>query len=328
MNQQAMSVTPLPVTLDDIREAAEQIAQHAHRTPVMSSRLVDEWLGCRAVFKCENLQRTGAFKFRGACHAVMSLSDTEAACGVVTHSSGNHGAALAEAARIRRIPAYVVMPETAPSVKRAAVEGYGAQVTECSPTLEAREQTAARVINETGASFIHPFDDLRIIAGQATAAVELHDEVAELDVIVCPVGGGGLASGTALATRFLSPDTEVVLGEPEAVDDAFQSLKQGRFVPADDSPTIADGLKTSLGEHTYPILRDHVSRIVTVTEDEIIEAMRFLWTRMKLTIEPSSAVAVAAIRRESERFDGQSVGIIISGGNVDLDHLPWIEQPA
>ncbi len=318
-----MAVTQFPVSLDDIRIAAKRIAPFAHRTPVLSSRLVDEWLGCRAVFKCENLQRTGAFKFRGACNAVMSLSDAEAARGVVTHSSGNHGAALAEAARIRGIPAFVVMPVTAPTVKRAAVEGYGARVTECSPTLEARERTAARVIDETGATLIHPFDDLRIITGQATAAIELHEEISDLDVIVCPVGGGGLASGTALATHLRSPQCEVVLGEPSAVDDAFRSLQEGRFIPGDNSPTIADGLKTSLGQHTYPILRDHVARIVTVSEDEIIEAMRFLWTRMKLIVEPSSAVAVAAVRKDRDRFAGQHVGIILSGGNVDLDHLPW-----
>ncbi|MCA9112196.1 MAG: pyridoxal-phosphate dependent enzyme, partial [Planctomycetaceae bacterium] len=261
-----MPDTPFSVTLDDIHDAVSRMAQHVHRTPVMSSRLVDEWLGCRAVFKCENLQRTGAFKFRGACNAVMSLTDSEAAHGVVTHSSGNHGAALAEAARIRGIPAYVVMPSTAPSVKRQAVEGYGGRVTECAPTLEAREQTAVSVIEETGATLIHPFDDLRIIAGQATAAVELYEEVGKLDAIVCPVGGGGLASGTALATHFLSPDTEVLLGEPEAVNDAYQSLMQGRLIPVGHTPTIADGLKTSLGEHTYPIIRDYVSRIVTVSE--------------------------------------------------------------
>ncbi len=258
----------------------------------------------------------------------MSLSNAEAARGVVTHSSGNHGAALAEAARIRGIPAFVVMPSTAPPIKRAAVEGYGARVTECRPTLEAREQAAARVIDETGATLIHPFDDLRIIAGQATAALELHEEIGDLNTIVCPVGGGGLASGTSLATHFLAPQCDVVLGEPSAVDDAFRSLQQGRFVPGDDSPTIADGLKTSLGTHTYPIIRDHVARIVTVSEEEIIEAMRFLWTRTKLIIEPSSAVALAAVCKDRDRLAGQHIGIILSGGNVDLDHLPWIKNPA
>lgn len=316
-------MSPSPVSLADIRRAAARIEPYAHRTPVMSSRQVDAWLGCRAVFKCENLQKTGAFKFRGACNAVMSLSDAEAARGVVTHSSGNHGAALAAAAGLRGITAHVVMPRTAPSVKRAAVEGYGANVIECEPTLAAREETTALVMDETGATLIHPFDDLRVITGQATAALELLEEVGELDTIVCPVGGGGLSSGTALATHFLSPSTEVVLGEPQAVDDAYRSFQAGHFIPADDTPTIADGLKTSLGEHTYPIIRDYVSRIVTVSEDEIIEAMRFIWTRMKLIIEPSSAVAVAAVRKDRNRLSAQQVGIIISGGNVDLDHLPW-----
>lgn len=293
----------------------------------MSSRQVDAWLGCRAVFKCENLQRTGAFKFRGACNAVRSLNDAEAACGVVTHSSGNHGAALAAAAGLRGITAHVVMPRTAPSVKRAAVEGYGANVIECEPTLAAREATTGRVMDETGATLIHPFDDLRIITGQATVALELLNEVGELDTIVCPVGGGGLAAGTALATLFVSPSTKVVLGEPQTVDDAYRSFQAGHIITADDSPTIADGLKTSLGEHTFPIIRDHVSRIVTVSEDEIIGAMRFIWTRMKLIIEPSSAVAVAAVHKDRDRLSGQQVGIIISGGNVDLDHLPWINHP-
>ncbi|MGD9854785.1 MAG: pyridoxal-phosphate dependent enzyme [Planctomycetaceae bacterium] len=313
-----------PLTLDDIRAAAARIAPFAHRTPVLTSRRVNDWLGSSAFFKCENLQRTGAFKFRGACNAVMSLSDEEARRGVVTHSSGNHGAALAEAARLRGIPAYVVMPSNAPPVKRAAVEEYGASVTECVPTLTAREETAARIIAETGAALVHPYDDLRTIAGQATAALELHEEVSGLDVIVTPVGGGGLAAGTALATRFLATRCRTILGEPRAVDDAWRSLQQGRIVPVENAATIADGLKTSLGERTFPILCEHVEQIVTVSEAEIVEAMRLVWTRMKVLVEPSSAVAVAAAARKLPgRPESLRVGIILSGGNVDLDHLPW-----
>lgn len=318
-----MSDDHTPITIDDIRAAAARIGPFAHQTPVHTSRRVNDWLGCSAFFKCENLQRTGAFKFRGACNAVMTLSDAQAARGVVTHSSGNHGAALAEAARLRGVPAYVVMPSSAPSVKRAAVEEYGATVTECLPTLASREATAARVIAETGAMLIHPYDDLRIISGQATAALELHAQVPGLEVIVTPVGGGGLASGTALTTHALAPGCRVVLGEPEAVDDARQSLQAGCRVPVGNGATIADGLKTSLGELTFPILRQHVEQIVTVTEAEIVEAMRFLWTRMKLIVEPSSAVAAAAVRKARKALASRRVGIIISGGNVDPDHLPW-----
>ncbi len=318
-----MTASQTPLCLEDIRATAERIGPFARRTSVLSSRRVNEWLGCKAVFKCENFQRTGAFKFRGACNAVMSLSDAEAVRGVVTHSSGNHGAALAEAARLRRVPAHVVMPSNAPPVKRAAVESYGANVTECAPTPSAREETAARVIAATGATLIHPYDDLRIIAGQATAALELHQDASDLEVVVCPVGGGGLAAGTALATHLFDPNCKVILGEPQAVDDAYRSLRLGQIVPVESAVTIADGLKTSLGELTFPVIQQHVERIVTVSEAEIVEAMRFVWTRMKIVIEPSSAVAVAAVRKHRDRLAGKRVGVILSGGNVDLDHLPW-----
>ncbi|MBX3436140.1 MAG: pyridoxal-phosphate dependent enzyme [Planctomycetaceae bacterium] len=316
------------LSIKDLHEAAVRIAPFARQTPVMTSRRIDEWLGCEAFFKCENLQRTGAFKFRGACNAVFSLEDEEAARGVVTHSSGNHGAALAEAARLRGIAAYVVMPANAPPVKRAAVLEYGGIVTECLPTLQAREEAAARIIAETGATLIHPYNDWRIIAGQATAAAELHAEIPDLDVVICPVGGGGLAAGTALATHFLAPACRVVLGEPQAVNDAWQSLQQGRIVPVQAGTTIADGLRTSLGELTFPVLRDHVEQIVTVSEAEIVTALRMLWTRMKLLVEPSSAVAAAAASRARSRLEARRVGIIVSGGNVDLDHLPWTPSSA
>ena len=317
-----MTTPETPLALDDLHAAAARIAPWARRTDVLTSRRVDEWLSCSAFFKCENWQRTGAFKFRGACNAVLSLSDAEAARGVVTHSSGNHGAALAEAARLRGIPAWVVMPSNAPPVKRAAVESYGARVVECRPTLADRETTAAGVIDETGATLIHPYDDKRIIAGQSTAALELHEQIPNLDAVVCPVGGGGLAAGTALATRHFAPGCRVLLGEPAAADDACESLRAGRIVPADNPETIADGLKTSLGELTFPVIRAHAERIITVTEAEIVEALRFVWTRMKIVIEPSSAVAVAAVRTEPEEFRGRRVGIVVSGGNVDLDQMP------
>ena len=319
-----MASAQTSLTLDDVRAAAARIALLARRTDVLTSRRVDDWLGCQAFFKCENFQRTGAFKFRGACNAVLSLSEADAPLGVVTHSSGNHGAALAEAARLRGIPACVVMPSNAPPVKRNAVESYGATVVECRPTLADRESTAARVIAETRATLVHPYDDERIIAGQATAALELHDQIPNLDAVVCPVGGGGLAAGTALATHFLAPGCRVLLGEPAAADDAFRSLQQGRIVPSDNPVTIADGLKTSLGALTFPILCAHTERIITVSEAEIVEALRFVWTRMKIVIEPSAAVPVAAVRKDADVFSGLRVGMILTGGNVDLDQLPGL----
>jgi len=310
-----------PLSLDDLRAAAARIAPLARRTDVLTSRQLDDWLGCSAFVKCENFQRTGAFKFRGACNAVFGLTDAEAARGVVTHSSGNHGAALAAAARLRGITAYVVMPENAPPVKRSAVVGYGATVYDCRPTLADRESTASRVIAETGATLIHPYDDLRIVAGQSTCALEFHEQVPGLEVVLTPVGGGGLAAGTALATHYVAPPCRVVLGEPAAVDDAFQSLLAGHIIPAGSTPTIADGLKTSLGACTFPILHEHVERIITVSEAEIIDALRFVWTRLKIVIEPSSAVPVAAVRKDPHPFAGRRIGIIVSGGNVDLDQL-------
>ncbi|MFO1093103.1 MAG: pyridoxal-phosphate dependent enzyme [Planctomycetaceae bacterium] len=316
-----MATPDTPLTLAEIRAAAERIGPLVRRTEVLTSRRLDEWLGCRAYLKCENFQRTGAFKFRGACNAVLSLSAAEAARGVVTHSSGNHGAALAAAAHVRGIPAYVVIPENAPPIKRSAVAGYGAKVYDCRPTLADREATAARVIAETGATLVHPYDDLRIVAGQATASLELHEQIPRLDAVVCPVGGGGLAAGTALTTHYVAPECRVLLGEPATADDAYRSLAAGRIVPSENPVTIADGLKTSLGQCTFPVLQRHVERIITVTEAEIVEALKFVWTRLKVVIEPSSAVAVAAVRRQAATFATLRVGIILSGGNVDLDQL-------
>jgi threonine dehydratase/serine racemase len=308
-------------TLDDVRRAAARIAPHAHATPVMTSRSVDAIAGARVFFKCENLQRVGAFKFRGACNAVLSLGDEEARRGVATHSSGNHAAALALAARLRGVPAHIVMPSSAPAVKRAAVEGYGARIVTCAPTLRAREQAMADVARETGAVIIHPYDDARVIAGQGTAAFELVEEVPDLDAVVAPVGGGGLLSGTAISVTSRSA-ARVVGAEPEAADDAFRSLQAGRILPSNDPVTIADGLRTSLGELPFAILRERGVEIVTVGEAEIAAAMRLVWERMKLVIEPSAAVPVAAVLGGNVR--GARLGVILSGGNVDLDRLPWL----
>jgi len=310
-------------TFDDVHRAAERIADHAHRTPVLVSRTIDARVGAKVFFKCENFQRVGAFKFRGACNAVLSLTEDEAKRGVATHSSGNHAAALALAASIRGIPAYVVMPSTAPAPKRAAVVDYGARVIDCAPTLASRESTVAKVIEETGATLVHPFDDVRVIAGQGTAALELMSEIADLEVILAPIGGGGLYSGTAIATHGISKHARVIAAEPEAADDAARSIREGRIQPSNDPVTIADGLRTSLSPRTFAALRAHGGEVVTVSEAAIVEAMRFVWERMKIVIEPSSAVPVAALFAGLSLAKGARVGVILSGGNVDLAKLPF-----
>lgn len=307
----------LAADLAAIRQAAERIALYAHRTPVVTSQYFNRVTGGQIFFKCENLQKAGAFKFRGACNAVFSLPEEQAALGVATHSSGNHAQALALAAHLRAIPAWIVMPENAPAVKRAAVEEYGGQVIPCAPTQEAREATAARVVAETGAAFIHPYNDARIIAGQGTAALELLEEVPALDIILAPVGGGGLLSGTALAAAELSPQTTVIAGEPAGADDAVRSLAAGQIVPCEHPDTVADGLRTSLGELTFAVIRRHVRTIVTVSDDEIIAAMKTFWQRTKLLIEPSAAVPLAAALSPRVETESRRVGIILSGGNVD-----------
>lgn len=310
------------VTEQDIREAAARLEGVAHRTPVASSRLLDEIAGFELVFKCENLQRVGAFKFRGAWNAVSQLGDAEAARGVVTHSSGNHAQALALAARERGVPAHIVMPRTAPAVKRAAVEGYGARVIACEPTLAAREETARAVLAETGGVFIHPYDDPRIVAGQATACRELLEEAPDLDLVIAPVGGGGLLSGTCLAAHLHDPGLRVIGAEPLGADDAARSLAAGRLIPQTAPDTVADGLLTSLSELTFGILREHVDRIVTVPDDATLRALRLFWERTKLIIEPSSAVAVAAaLSAEVRALAPRRAGVILSGGNVDLGSL-------
>ena len=310
-------------TAEDIAAAAARIADHAHRTPVMTSRAVDARANAVLFFKCENLQRVGAFKFRGACNAVFSLSEAAARRGVATHSSGNHAQALALAARLRGIPAHIVMPENAPVIKKRAVEGYGAHITFCTPTLAAREGTLDEVVAETGAAFIHPYNDERIIAGQATAAHELLADIPDLDVIMTPVGGGGLLSGTALAAHYHASAPAVIAAEPAGADDAKRSFEAGHIIPSVDPRTIADGLLTSLGDKTFAIIHRHVHDIVTVSDEAIIEAMRLVWERMKLVIEPSAAVPLAALLDHRIDLSGRRVGIIFSGGNVDMDRLPW-----
>ena len=315
------------VVFEDVRAAARRLHGVAHVTPVVTSRLMNEAAGAELFFKCENLQRMGAFKFRGA-NAVSQLGDVEAARGVVTHSSGNHAQALALAARERGVPAHIVMPRGAPAVKRAAVAGYGARIVECEPNLPARETTAAAVVAETGAVFLHPYDDARIIAGQGTAALELLTEIPGLDAIIAPVGGGGLMSGTCIAGHGLNPDLRLIGAEPAGADDAARSLRAGELIPQTGPRTVADGLLTSLGALTWPVIRDHVERIVTVDDPAILLALRLFWERTKLIIEPSSATAVAAALSDEVRGLGlRRVGVILSGGNVDLDALAKLLNP-
>jgi threonine dehydratase len=311
--------------IEQVREAHQRIAPYIHRTPVLTCRTLDRMCEAQVFFKCENLQKVGAFKIRGATNAVFSLPDEDAVQGVVTHSSGNHGAALALAARWRGIAAYVIMPENAPQVKKRAVAGYGAEIVFCRPTLAAREEELARVRQRTGAAFVHPFDDRRVIAGQGTAALELYEQVPGLDVVIAPVGGGGLLSGTAIAVSALSPTTRVIAAEPERADDAYRSFHAGRIIPSMDPDTIADGLLTSLGDLTFPIIRRHVQDIVTVSEEAIVQAMRAIWERMKIVVEPSAAVPLGALLTRRQAFPGERIGIILSGGNVDLNELPWME---
>lgn len=313
----------VPPTLANIRIAAERIRPYAHRTPVLTCASLDQQVGAQVFMKCENLQKVGAFKFRGACNAVFSLTDEEAACGVATHSSGNHAQAVALAARLRGIPAYIVMPENAPAVKKTAVGGYGGQITFCEPTLEARETTTEQIVKETGATIVHPYNDYRVIAGQGTAALELFAEVPDLDVIIAPVGGGGLLSGTAIAAKGTSPDVRVIAAEPEMADDAYRSLRAGHIIPSENPKTIADGLLTSLGDKTFPIIQQYVEQIVMVSETAILESMKFIWERAKIVIEPSAAVPVALLWERKIDLGDLRVGVILSGGNVDLDRLPW-----
>lgn len=309
--------------LSAIKAAHQIVSKYGHRTPVLTNKSVDKKTGTTALFKCENFQKVGAFKFRGASNTVFSLSEEEAQKGVATHSSGNHAQALALAAKLRGIPAYVVMPENAPKVKVKAVKGYGAHITFCESTLQARETTLAEVVQKTGATFVHPYDDPRIIAGQGTAALELLEDYPDLEVIIAPVGGGGLLSGTAIAAKAIKPEILVIGAEPANADDAYQSFKNGNLIPSKNPDTIADGLRTSLGQLPFTIISKYVDDMVTVSEESIVEAMRFIWERMNIIIEASSAVPVAATFGQKLDLQGKKAGIILSGGNVDLEQLPW-----
>ncbi len=309
------------IGLEDVREASERLQPWIHRTPVLTSRTLDEQVGGAVFLKCENFQRVGAFKFRGATNALLLLSEQERKAGVVTHSSGNHAQALALAGRLLGVPVCVVMPRTAPAVKRAATEGYGARIVLCEPTLAAREEAVAREVAEHGYMVVHPFDNWSVIAGQGTVAWDLLDEVEGLDVVMSPVGGGGLLAGTTLAVKGKSPGTRVIGAEPQAADDAQRSLAMGSIQPSGDPKTVADGLRTTLGTRPFSIIRDQVDAIVTVTEAEILDAMRFVWERFKIIIEPSSAVTVAPLLAKKLDVKGLRVGVIIGGGNVDVEPL-------
>jgi len=313
-----------PPRLEQIRQAADRIRPYVHRTPVLTCRTINDMVGAEIYFKCENFQKAGAFKFRGATNTVFSLTEEEAANGVATHSSGNHAAALSLAARTRGVKAHVVMPRTAPQVKKDAVAGYGAEITFCEPTLTAREQTLEKVVEATGAAVVHPYNDYRIIAGQATAALELMEEAADLDVIMTPIGGGGLACGTALYVKYTNPKTRVIAAEPMGADDAYRSFQSGTLIPSENPKTIADGLLTSLGDKTFPIVTEYLDDIVTVSEEGIIQAMRCIWERMKIVVEPSAVVPLGALLTNRLDAAGKRIGIILSGGNVDLNKLPWL----
>ncbi len=310
-------------TRQDIVETYEAIYDMIHLTPVMTSESLDNMTGAELFFKCENFQKVGAFKMRGASSAAVRLTNEQLENGIATHSSGNHAQAVARAAQLLGIPAYIVMPENAPASKKAATAGYGAEIIFCESTIEARESTLETVIEKTGANFIHPYDNYDVIAGQATCAFELLQSVEELDVIMAPVGGGGLISGTALSTRYWSPGTKVIAAEPKLVDDAWRSFHSGEIEGNERIDTIADGLRTNLGVRNFDIIRKHVDDIVTVSEEAIIEAMQLVWERMKIIIEPSCAVPVAAVLQNKDRFVGEKIGIILTGGNVDLKKLPF-----
>ncbi len=322
-----MSIANLPIvnlfpmiTQETIQQAHERIKPYIHHTPVLTSESLDDIAGCRLFFKCENFQKVGAFKARGAMNAALSLTEEQQKKGLATHSSGNHAQALARAAKILGVKSYIVMPRTAPEIKKRGVLGYGGEIFECEPTLAARESMLAEVIKKTGATEIHPFNNYEVIAGQATAAKEMIEAVSPLDFILAPVGGGGLLSGTALAAKYFSPKTIVIAGEPTGSDDAYRSLQSGKIEQA-QSNTIADGLLTSLGDKTFPIILENVKEVITVTDEEIVAAMRLIWERLKIIVETSCAVPFAAVLKTKQKFLGKRVGIILSGGNVDLERV-------
>jgi threonine dehydratase len=310
-------------THSDIVQAYQIVGKYAHQTPVLTSSAVNSILGCEVFLKCENFQKVGAFKFRGASNAVFSLSKSQAKKGVCTHSSGNHAAALALAAKLRGIPSYIVMPSNAPGIKRKAVEGYGAKITFCEPTQAARESSLEEVKAQTGAEFIHPYDNFNVICGQGTASLELLQQQPKLNSILAPVGGGGLFSGTLIYTKGFNSKIAVYGAEPQNADDAFRSLRDNTLHPSINPNTIADGLRTSLSPLTFQVIKTHADGLFTVSEESIIEAMRLIWERMKIIIEPSSAVPIAAIMQNRHVFSDKKVGVIVSGGNVDLKNLPF-----
>jgi threonine dehydratase len=312
-------------TYDAVRAAHERVKPYIHRTPVLTSSFLNKLTGAELFFKCENLQKAGAFKVRGACNAVFGLPEDKAARGVATHSSGNHALSLSYAAGRRGIPCHVVMPRTAPQAKKDAVKGYGGVITECEPSTSSREEVFARVQAETGADFVHPYNDPRVIAGQGTCSKEIIEELGELDAIVAPIGGGGMISGTCLTLSNIAPKTKIYAAEPKDADDAYQSFKTGEIVAYDAPVTVADGLKVPLKELTWHFVRTYVTDVLTATEQEIIDAMRLIWARMKIVMEPSSAVPLATILKNRDTFAGKRVGVIITGGNVDLDKLPWLK---
>ncbi|TGD67755.1 pyridoxal-phosphate dependent enzyme [Tabrizicola sp. WMC-M-20] len=312
-------------TFDDVIAAHDRIRPHIHRTPVLKSSYFNELTGAELFFKCENFQKAGAFKVRGACNAVFGLSEKQAQAGVCTHSSGNHALSLSYAAGRRGIPCNVVMPRTAPQAKKDAVRGYGGVITECEPSTSSREAVFAQVQARTGGEFVHPYNDARVIAGQATCSRELLEQVEELDCVIAPIGGGGMISGTCLTMSAIAPGVDVYAAEPLNADDAYRSFKAGKII-ADDAPeTVADGLKVPLKDLTWHFVSNHVADIFTATEDEIIEAMKLTWQRMKIVMEPSCAVPLATILKNKDVFRGRRVGVIITGGNVDLDTLPWMK---
>ena len=319
-----MTLDRIP-TYDDMLAAHERIKPYIHRTPVLTSSFLDELTGAKLFFKCENFQKAGAFKVRGASNAVFGLSDEMATKGVATHSSGNHALSLSYAAGRRGIPCHVVMPRTAPEAKKAAVRGYGGVITECEPSTSSREEIFARVQAETGAEFVHPYNDPRVIAGQGTCSHELLDQVESLDIVIAPIGGGGMISGTCLTLSHAAPQVQIIAAEPERADDAYRSFKAGHII-ADDAPdTVADGLKVPLKDLTWHFVSNHVSDILTASDPEIVDAMRLTWARMKTVMEPSSAVPLATILKNKDKFAGKRVGVIVTGGNVDLGKLPWMK---
>lgn len=307
----------------DIQDTYQRVKPHIHRTPILTSSAINELSGASIYFKCENFQKMGAFKMRGAVNAILNLSDEQKQVGVVTHSSGNFAQAVALASKNLGIKAYVVMPENAPSVKKEAVIGYGAEVIVCESTLEARETTSAKVVKEKGATFLHPSNDIDVILGNASATFEFLEEYPNLEVVLAPVGGGGLIAGTALSVHYFGKNCKSIGGEPQKVNDAFRSLKSGKIETNETTSTIADGLRTNLGDINFPIIKELVSEIICVEENEIIDAMKLIWERMKIIVEPSSAVPLAVVSQQKEKFKGKEIGIILSGGNVDVRKLPF-----